>query len=88
MAVTETGAGAATDAGAWLRAGDLARLRAEGQAVFSGADRPVGVFYRDGTVCALDNRCPHMGFGWSPPCRRGRRHEAGNRGGAAGERTP
>ncbi len=46
----------------WLRAASLSRLRAEGQAVFTGGDRPVVLFHRDGEVFALDNRCPHMGF--------------------------
>jgi len=46
----------------WLRAADLAQLQAEGQVVFTGGDRPVVLFHRDGEVFALDNRCPHMGF--------------------------
>lgn len=50
------------DPAGWLRAADLARLRAEGRAVFTGGDRPVVLFYRDGEAFALDNRCPHMGF--------------------------
>ena len=46
----------------WTRAAGLAQLRAQGRQVFTGADRPVVLFYEDGQVCALDNRCPHLGF--------------------------
>jgi nitrite reductase/ring-hydroxylating ferredoxin subunit len=46
----------------WVRAASLARLVGEGQAVFTGGERPVVLFDRDGEVFALDNRCPHMGF--------------------------
>ncbi|MBV9866966.1 MAG: Rieske 2Fe-2S domain-containing protein [Abitibacteriaceae bacterium] len=30
--------------------------------VVKGKDRPIAVFYHDGQVHAVDNRCPHMGF--------------------------
>lgn len=46
----------------WIRAAALIQLQAEGQVVFTGGDRPVVLFQRDGGVFALDNRCPHMGF--------------------------
>ena len=46
----------------WIRAADLDRLRTEGRVVFPGTDRPLVLFYSEGRVHALDNRCPHMGF--------------------------
>ncbi len=52
----------APDPDGWRRAADLSRLRAEGRAIYTGGDRPVVLFYRDGEAFALDNRCPHMGF--------------------------
>lgn len=58
----EAGAGSAEAGDGWVRAASLGRLAAEGQAVFTGGDRPVVLFHRDGEVFALDNRCPHMGF--------------------------
>lgn len=46
----------------WVRAVDRSRLEQEGALVFTGADRPIVLFHREGQVYALDNRCPHMGF--------------------------
>ena len=43
-------------------AGSLEELRAKGRLVVHGAHRPILVVYDRGTVFALDNRCPHMGF--------------------------
>ena len=44
-----------------VRVGTLDDLKAKSCMVVS-LDRPVVVFYHDGHVYALDNRCPHMGF--------------------------
>jgi nitrite reductase/ring-hydroxylating ferredoxin subunit len=43
-------------------AGTLEELKAKGRLVVHGAHRPILVIYDRGTVFALDNRCPHMGF--------------------------
>ena len=40
----------------------LTELEAAGHVVVRAADRPVVVFHNDGAPCAVDNRCPHMGF--------------------------
>lgn len=45
-----------------IRVGTLEELAAKEHVVVSGEDRPIVVFYNDGDVCAVDNRCPHMGF--------------------------
>ena len=37
----------------------LTELEAAGHVVVRAADRPVVVFYNDGALCAVDNRCPH-----------------------------
>ncbi len=37
-------------------------LSQKGHVVVKTADRPVVVFYNDGDVRAVDNRCPHLGF--------------------------
>lgn len=45
-----------------IRVGTLDELAAKDHVVVAGADRPIVVFYNEGDVCAVDNRCPHMGF--------------------------
>jgi nitrite reductase/ring-hydroxylating ferredoxin subunit len=45
-----------------IRVGSLAELSEKGVMVLRGSDRPIAVFAHDGTVSAVDNRCPHMGF--------------------------
>jgi len=45
-----------------LLAGSLAELQDKGCLVVHGPDRPIAVFWHDGKVRAVDNRCPHMGF--------------------------
>lgn len=45
-----------------IRAGSLAKLQESGCLVVHGPDRPIAVFWHDGRVRAVDNRCPHMGF--------------------------
>ncbi len=44
-----------------VRVGKLEELKEKGYIVVS-LDRPVVVFYHDGQIYAVDNRCPHMGF--------------------------
>jgi nitrite reductase/ring-hydroxylating ferredoxin subunit len=43
-------------------AGSLEELKAKGRLVMHGGHRPILVIYDHGSVFALDNRCPHMGF--------------------------
>ena len=45
-----------------IRVGTLDELRARGCAVVTGGGHTIAVFYHDGRVHAVDNRCPHMGF--------------------------
>ena len=46
----------------YLRVSSLEELERKGCTVIRGADRPICLFYNDGKPCAVDNRCPHMGF--------------------------
>jgi nitrite reductase/ring-hydroxylating ferredoxin subunit len=45
-----------------IRVGALDQLRARGCSVVTGGGHTIAVFYHDGQVYAVDNRCPHMGF--------------------------
>lgn len=45
-----------------IRVGTLSELQDNGPKVVRGTDRAIVVFVHDGKVCAVDNRCPHMGF--------------------------
>jgi len=45
-----------------VRVGTLAELREKSCVVVSGTHGPIAVFYDQGSVHAVDNRCPHMGF--------------------------
>jgi nitrite reductase/ring-hydroxylating ferredoxin subunit len=45
-----------------IRVGALDQLRARGCSVVTGGGHTMAVFYHDGQVYAVDNRCPHMGF--------------------------
>jgi nitrite reductase/ring-hydroxylating ferredoxin subunit len=45
---------------AW--AGSLTELKAKGRLVVRGDHPPILVIHDRGRICALDNRCPHMGF--------------------------
>jgi nitrite reductase/ring-hydroxylating ferredoxin subunit len=45
-----------------IRVGPLGELRQRGCAVVTGKGHTFAVFYHDGQVYAVDNRCPHMGF--------------------------
>ena len=45
-----------------VRAGSLDQLRADGKLVTKAGSHPVCVFWSEGKACAVDDRCPHMGF--------------------------
>jgi nitrite reductase/ring-hydroxylating ferredoxin subunit len=49
-------------AGGRVRVGTLAELEGRGCMVVSAGGHTVAVFRHEGSVYALDNRCPHMGF--------------------------
>ena len=49
-------------AGKLLDAGTLEEIRLKGRALVSGGPVPIVVFYSEGNLHAVDNRCPHMGF--------------------------
>jgi nitrite reductase/ring-hydroxylating ferredoxin subunit len=46
----------------FLPVASLAELESKRVVVVSGRDRPIAVFWEDGRVFAIDNRCPHLGF--------------------------
>ena len=48
--------------GDWIRAGTLEQLKAQGMTVLRGPACPLLVVHNQGSVYALDNRCPHLGF--------------------------
>ncbi len=50
------------DADGFVAVGPLADLREEGRRLLTLRGHAVAVFYHDGAVHAVDNRCPHMGF--------------------------
>src|SRR6266516_3357283 len=45
-----------------IRVATLDELKQKKCIVVRGADHPIAVFYNDGQINAVDNRCPHMGF--------------------------
>ncbi|OYD07217.1 Rieske (2Fe-2S) protein [Paludifilum halophilum] len=45
-----------------LSAGSLKEIRESGVKVVKGKSHGIAVFYHEGKVYAVDNRCPHMGF--------------------------
>jgi nitrite reductase/ring-hydroxylating ferredoxin subunit len=47
---------------ALIRVAPLSELEEKRAVVVAARDRPVVVFYDEGQVRAVDNRCPHMGF--------------------------
>jgi nitrite reductase/ring-hydroxylating ferredoxin subunit len=51
-----------SDLEGYIKAGSLNELRRRGCLVVTGKGHTIGVFYHDGQVYAVDNRCPHMGF--------------------------
>jgi nitrite reductase/ring-hydroxylating ferredoxin subunit len=46
----------------FLPVASLVELESKGVVVVSGRDRPIAVFWEDGRIFAIDNRCPHLGF--------------------------
>src|SRR5258708_31571239 len=46
----------------YLPVGTVAKLKSKGVIVVSGRDGPIAVFWEDGGVFAVDNRCPNRGF--------------------------
>jgi nitrite reductase/ring-hydroxylating ferredoxin subunit len=50
------------DMAEYIKVGPLDELRRLGCVVVTGKGHTIGVFYHDGQVYAVDNRCPHMGF--------------------------
>jgi nitrite reductase/ring-hydroxylating ferredoxin subunit len=46
----------------WIRVGTLEQLKARGMIVVRGDACPLLVVHHRGSVFALDNRCPHLGF--------------------------
>lgn len=45
-----------------IRAAELAELQAKGQLLVHLHHHAIALFYSNGQVYAIDNRCPHMGF--------------------------
>ena len=45
-----------------VRVAALDDLRESGRMVVSPSNRAIALFYHEGEVYAVDNRCPHMGF--------------------------
>ena len=45
-----------------IRVGPVAQLKERGCAVVTGGGHAIAVFYHEGNIYAVDNRCPHMGF--------------------------
>lgn len=45
-----------------VRVGSLEELRRKGVIVVAGPYCPIAVFWYNGQIYAVDNRCPHMGF--------------------------
>ncbi|GGL60902.1 Rieske (2Fe-2S) protein [Halocalculus aciditolerans] len=46
----------------YVHVADLDDLRAEGRRLVNENGQAIALFYEDGAVRAIDNRCPHMGF--------------------------
>ena len=46
----------------WIRVGTLEDITARGLTVVHGGACPLLVVHDRGSVFALDNRCPHLGF--------------------------
>jgi nitrite reductase/ring-hydroxylating ferredoxin subunit len=52
----------ATAVAGLIRVGTLDELKQRACMVVTGRGHTIGVFYHEGQVYAVDNRCPHMGF--------------------------
>ena len=48
-----------------ISVGTIDQLRERGCTVTTGGGHTIAVFFHDGQVYAVDNRCPHMGFLWT-----------------------
>jgi nitrite reductase/ring-hydroxylating ferredoxin subunit len=46
----------------FIRVASLDELKTKRCIVVRGTEHPIAVFYDNGSVHAVDNRCPHMGF--------------------------
>ncbi len=46
----------------WMRVGTLDELKSAEVKLVSGGAHPISVWWHDGQVHAVDNRCPHLGF--------------------------
>ncbi len=50
------------DGSKYIHVSSLKKLKKTEVLVVRGEDRPVALFWHDGNVLAVDNRCPHLGF--------------------------
>ncbi|TNE48072.1 MAG: Rieske (2Fe-2S) protein [Deltaproteobacteria bacterium] len=46
----------------WVQAGSVSQLQEKGSLVFRHEDKQVVMFWLEGQIFALDNRCPHQGY--------------------------
>ncbi|SDW71159.1 Ferredoxin subunit of nitrite reductase or a ring-hydroxylating dioxygenase [Marininema mesophilum] len=46
----------------WILGGTVAELEGAGAKVIKGKGHGIALFFHEGNVYAVDNRCPHMGF--------------------------
>jgi len=53
---------ARSEASAWIRACTVEELKQKGVQRVAGSRPVVSVYYHDGNISAVDNRCPHLGF--------------------------
>jgi nitrite reductase/ring-hydroxylating ferredoxin subunit len=59
------------DSDNFINAGTVEEITSRGCVVIRGKDHPIAVFFDNGKIKAVDNRCPHMGF----PLSKGGVHE-------------
>ena len=52
----------AFDSSTWIQACTMEELKEHGVRQVRGTRPVVAVFEHDGTISAVDNRCPHLGF--------------------------
>jgi nitrite reductase/ring-hydroxylating ferredoxin subunit len=60
--MTKQKSGASKSNENFIRVASLTELKEKNCVVVRGEDRPIAVFYNDGKIHAVDNRCPHLGF--------------------------
>ncbi|SFS65855.1 Rieske (2Fe-2S) protein [Marininema halotolerans] len=46
----------------WIAGGTIAELKEKGTKVIKGKGHGIALFFHEGQIHAVDNRCPHMGF--------------------------